>query len=459
MKKIISISFDIPGYSENYYPYTSSQSLLDADIIIFAPDFSGYSCYESYQGKPCYSEDVSFQLKEDTAHWHSEISAALQEGKTVFVFLSNYEEYFVHTGQKNYSGTGRSVRVMNIVSPYNNYAFLPVEIPSLVPKEGTEIKFGNNPIFASFWNEFKNFLKYESYIDGKIGFPLFFTKTGNKPLGGLFRLGKGNLVLLPLIIYPEKFTKYEKEEAYWTDKAVKFGHRLVQVLVDIDNALRGLIETTPPPEWSLKKEYQLEEETRLQTEIGKISNKIEKLTSDKNNLYDNLQREGLLRNLLFEKGKPLESAIIKALEILGYKAENYKEDSLEIDQVIISPEGNRFVGEAEGKDNAAINIDKFRQLESNIQEDLQREEVSEPAIGILFGNGYRLTDPEKRQAQFTDKCIKNAERLNAILIKTTDLFSVAKYIREKNDRQFAKKCREAIIKNRGKIVEFPKNES
>lgn len=39
MKKIISVGFDIPGYSENYYSYTSSQSLLDADIIIFEPDF------------------------------------------------------------------------------------------------------------------------------------------------------------------------------------------------------------------------------------------------------------------------------------------------------------------------------------------------------------------------------------------------------------------------------------
>lgn len=333
--------------------------------------------------------------------------------------------------------------------------FLPVQIPSLIPKEGMEIKFNNNPIFSTFWNEFRNFLKYESYIDGKIDSPLFFTKTGNKPLGGLFRLGKGNLVLLPLLFYPEKFTKYEKEEAYWTDKAVKFGHRLVQILIDIDNVLRGSVETTPLPEWSFKKEYQLEEEIKLQNEISKISKKIEKITSDKNILFDSLQREGLLRNLLFEKGKPLESSIIKALEILGYKAENYKEGSLEIDQVIVSPEGNRFIGEAEGKDNAAINIDKFRQLESNIQEDLQREEVLEPAIGILFGNGYRLTDPEKRQEQFTVKCIKNVERLNVVLIRTVDLFSAAKYIRENNDRQFARECREAIIKNRGKIAEFP----
>ena len=141
MKKIITIGFDIPGYSENYNPYNSSQSLLDADIIVFEPDFSCYSYYETFQGKPSYSEYESFQLKEDTMHWYSELSTALQDGKTVFVFMSKYNEVFVHTGQKQYSGSGRSTRVTNFVEPYNNYKFLPIEIPPLVPKEGTELRF------------------------------------------------------------------------------------------------------------------------------------------------------------------------------------------------------------------------------------------------------------------------------------------------------------------------------
>jgi len=456
MKKIITIGFDIPGYSENYKPYNSSQSLLDADIIVFEPNLSDYYCPENYQGKPCYSEDESFHLKEDTAHWYTEISTALQDGKTVFVVMGKYEGVFVRTGDKQYSGTGRSTRITEIVSSYNNYEFLPVEIPSLIPKEGTEIKFNNNPIFASLWNEFKNFFKYESYIDGKISTPLFFTKTGDKPIGGLFRVGKGNLVLLPSLRYPENFTRHNKGGDFWTDEAVKIGYRLVQILVDIDNVLRGTVETTPPPGWSNKKEYQLAKERELQKKISSISKKIEKLISEKNVLFNSLRQEGLIRNLLFEKGKPLENAIINSLEILGYDAENYDDGSLEIDQIIISPEGNRFIGETEGKDDGAVDIDKFRQLESNIQEDLQRKEVTEPAIGILFGNGFRLKDPQNREEQFTDKCIKNAERLNAILIRTSDLFKAVKYIKENNDKNFAKKCRETIIKSRGKIVEFPK---
>jgi len=73
-QKIISIGFDVPGFSECFKPYSSDQSLLDADIIIFEPDFSSYEHYEWYRDKPSYGEHVSFRIQEDTHHWHKEIS-------------------------------------------------------------------------------------------------------------------------------------------------------------------------------------------------------------------------------------------------------------------------------------------------------------------------------------------------------------------------------------------------
>jgi hypothetical protein len=58
--------------------------------------------------------------------------------------------------------------------------------------------------------------------------------------------------------------------------------------------------------------------------------------------------------------------------------------------VVFESEEGRLIGEAEGKDNKAINVDKLRQLSMNIHEDIQREEVTTPAKGVLFGNGYRF---------------------------------------------------------------------
>jgi len=455
MKRIITVGFEIPGLADRYEPYDSSQSLLDADIVVFSPELEHYHAGTSYQGEACYDEDVSFRLKEDSRRWRAELSTALADGKTVVVFLRRYESLFVHTGRKEYSGTGRNARVTAIVERYNNYAFLPVEIPRVVPKEGTEVKFGGHPVFATFWTDFRHHLKYECYFDEQVSAPLMFTTTGNKPVGALLSLGKGHLVLLPTLVYPDEFVDRSPGKALWTKEALEFGSRLVQALTDIDSALRSAVETTPAPEWAGKRPYSLQREIECRTQVERVSQEIQNLVSQRNVLLDDLRKEGLLRNLLFEKGKPLEDAIAQALGILGYKAERYEDGSLEIDHVIVSPEGDRFVGEAEGRDNARIAIDKFRQLESNIQEDLERDDVEGPAVGVLFGNGFRLTEPTERECQFTDKCMKNAQRLGAVLVPTSELFRAARYVKESGDEGFARECRKAMIGGRGAIVSFP----
>lgn len=461
MKNILSVGYQIPGYSDKYVPFNSDQSLLDADVIIFQPDFGVYSkdyLNPYYQGKPSFDENESFRIKEDSSHWKKELHTALVAGKTIFVFFSRFEEIVLHTGQRNYQGTGRNARIINIVSLSHNYTWFPVELPSIVPKSGSEIIFKNIPEFAILWKEFKSDFKYESYIDGKANIPIFVTKTGQKPVGAVFRIALGNLILLPPIRYDEEeFTKYDakKKESFWTKSALQFGDRLVKVLVDIDNVLSASVKKTPSPAWVHRNEYKTAEESLIRKAILQRSAQINKLLGKKTALESDLNEELILKDLLYEKGKPLQEAVKRALRTLGYKAEGFREEDLEIDQIFTSPEGNRFVGETEGKDNAAVSIDKFRQLESNIQEDLQREEVEEPAIGALFGDGFRLKIPEKRESQFTKKCLKNAERISVVLIQTADLFEVANYINGSGDKNFAAKCRKAILDGRGKIVIFP----
>src|SRR3989338_7490556 len=235
-KKIITIGFDLPGQSDSFHQYSTNQSLLDADIVVFETNFSDYHLDHSsepyFQGKPCYDKNSSFQLQEDTQHWCKELSTALEAGKTVFVFFRKFEEVFIHTGQNQSSGTGRNTRVTNAVTRYNNYQFSPIKLPTIIPKEGKEIVFKGHSVFSSFWTEFKDYLKYESYIDGEVRNPIFLTRTGEKVVGAVYRVGKGNLVLLPPLKYDEgEFSKYnsKKEQYFWTSKAVKFGNRLLQV--------------------------------------------------------------------------------------------------------------------------------------------------------------------------------------------------------------------------------------
>lgn len=61
---------------------------------------------------------------------------------------------------------------------------------------------------------------------------------------------------------------------------------------------------------------------------------------------------------------------------------------------------------------------------------------------------------------FTEHCLQGAISNNFILIKTTDLFFVIRDIKNCNDNkkveEYKKKCREAILNSKGKIVDFPR---
>lgn len=461
-KKILTVGYELPGHSDWYLGLSSKQSLLDAEIIVFESDLTDYArdyFNPTFQGKPRIADNVSFILKEDALYWKKELSTALNAGKTVFVFFRGLQEVYVDTGTVERSGTGRNAATRHLVESFDSYRFLPIDLPAIVPKEGREIEFSGSPVFSAFWSEFGASLKYESYLDDTVSNPLFLTKTGEKVVGALFRVGKGSLVLLPPIEYDEeKFTKYDakKQESLWTPEAQRFGDKLVRAMVAIDKTLRMCEDRTPSPDWTSNESFQLIEEVRLKKEIGEHDRQIGDLVAKKNEMLTQLDQTTRLRDLLYEKGKNLESAVVLGLRLLGYSAENYHDKWLEFDQVILSPEGQRFIGETEGKDSSAVNIDKFRQLSGNVQEDLRRDGVEEPAIGILFGNGFRLAEPSERPEQFTEKCIHTAESLNCILVRTPDLFRVAKYVQETGDASFAEECRRAISDGVGRVVDFPR---
>ena len=92
----------------------------------------------------------------------------------------------------------------------------------------------------------------------------------------------------------------------------------------------------------------------------------------------------------------------------------------------------------------------------NILEDFDRENVSEMAKGVLFGNAHRLLPLHERKEWFTAKCIAAAKRNGIALVRVPDLFFIVRYLSTNNDPEFAVECRKAILVTHGEIVEFPK---
>ncbi len=459
-KQIFTIGYTIPTLDENRVDFYSGASLMDADILLISPEsLSPRGDYGSWiefsAGGGCYNAPTSSEYEKKISHLKKEITDFLQSGKSVFIILSREESHMLSTGVSS------PRKGENLHSTYTktNYDFLPISIGTLVSAPGKNITFSGDSLFSDFYEKFKKNLEYQLYIENTNGAQILFTgKDRKKVLGAIFKVKSGNLIVLPYINYDEKkFTeiKGEDKKEYWTKEATQFGKSLVKVFVDIDKALRKGGDKTPPPDWTNEVDFQLAQEQALQKDLEKKTKEIEKLILQKNELLTKIDEEIKLRDLLFEKGKVLEDAVGIALEILGYKAENYNDGNLELDHVITSPEGDRFIGEVEGKDTSAVNIDKFRQLVVNIQEDLLRDEVENPAIGILFGNGFRLTKPSERSEQFTTKCMNTAKSSSCALVRTADLFVAAKYIKESGSKSFAKKCRAALKKGLGGIVAFP----
>lgn len=279
-------------------------------------------------------------------------------------------------------------------------------------------------------------------------------------MGAYLRKGRGAVLAVPNLDLGDDDRFLEERDVdgesgfYWTESGVAFGKRLITTLVAMADALASEVVGTPAPDWVQEDRYRLSAELEIEKKISEIIEKVTLFESERRELDIQLRSAGALRDLLFEQGKPLEGAVLEALGLLGFDAKGFQDADSEFDAIFTSPEG-RFLGEVEGRDNRPINIDKFSQLERNLNEDFARDEVAVFAKGVLFGNGFRLQAPAMRGDPFTEKCRTAAVRIGAALVNTPDLFSPCQYLKSHKDLDYAKKCREAMLNAMGAIVAFP----
>lgn len=456
-KRILTVGLELASSAAENTSFQSKVSLLDWDIVLLKPDISDFISGGTFQGKPSLYESASFQLKECCEHWRREIKQAVETGKTVIVYLSKLETVYIDTGQRQYSGTGRNQKTTRIMEEFDNYKSIPVTLtPVIATGNGMKLAEWTAEVLAPYWTEFESRSQYRVQLTDPKVQACIMTRTGDRPVGALYRSNSsaGTLLLLPDIdFYPETFIKEHEGEVTWTAEASKFAGRMLAAVVALDKALRSSIEVTPEPLWAAEPEFSLGIENALRVKLLDAEREVERAQRHKENLEDELRSAGLLRALLYEKGKPLENAIIEALRMLGFTANPFRETDSEFDVVFESQEG-RLIGEAEGKDSKAINIDKLRQLSMNIHEDLQRDSITKPAKPVLFGNAFRLVSLCDRADPFTEKCLSAAEASSTALVFTPDLFKLVQYLIAKADSEYAKACREALLSTSGR-VSFP----
>ncbi len=462
-KKILTVGFSLGTDDAEYAAFDEKTSLLDWDIILFRPDISSFLTYavnnSEFQGKLWLNNTKSFQLREACAHWRREIIQAVEAGKIVVVFLSKPEQVFVATGQTTTTGTGRNQKVTPHVELISNYAAIPINT-GWTATQGSAIVLNSSAgsqFLASYWKKFGPQSRYSVVWNDDAQGVCLTTQHGQKPVGILksVRSSAGALFLLPELDFSQEefFSEDDDEDEIWSAAGKQFASSLVGEIVAISKAVTSGSERTVEPTWATSEIFALPAEISLRKKLLIAEAEVERAQAAKDEIVGQLNEAGQLRGLLFENGKALEASIISALHILGFSAAQYQDDKSEFDAVFECQEG-RLLGEAEGKDNKAVNIEKLRQLSMNIHEDLQREEVQTAAKGILFGNGYRLTEPKDRPQQFTDKCINSAATMSIGLVRTDQLYSAARYLSAGYDEDYAHACRSAMINGVG-LIDLP----
>jgi hypothetical protein len=344
-----------------------------------------------------------------------------------------------------------------LVDLFSNYKCLPLDLEP-VNSKGTSVKLAPKgaDVLAPYWAEFAAYSEYCVLVQNSKYPPTLQTRNGDKTVGTLLRHEKsgGSIVCLPDIdFYRDDFLVSTDDDkgTDWTPDAQRFAARLVASIIALDAALHAEVEGTPEPAWAAESAFALSAELPLRSKLLEVESELERVQRVKEDVLRQLSEAGSLRALLYEKGKPLERAIIAGLKVIGFDAKPFREGDSEFDVVFESIEG-RLIGEAEGKDSKAINVDKLRQLSMNLHEDLQRDEVTTPAKGVLFGNPFRLTPPSERgEAPFTQKCILAAQSNGTALIATSELFYATQLLLSRPDEAFAAACRQALLTGVGLI--------
>lgn len=456
-KRILAVGLSLASDFIAHENFREKASLLDWDIVLFRPQFEEFDAFreEQFQGKPSYSDSGSFQLRECCSHWRREIKEAFDAGKTVVVFLPELEQIYVDTGKRDYSGTGRNRQTTRIVDSYDNYQAIPTELePAAVKGVGMKLATGANDVLGAYWKDFGARSSYNVVLRAKDIPAALLTKSGERVVGAIYRskVSTGALVLLPALDFDAD--EFFSSDLEWTDDARRFSAQLLTAIVGMDKAIRSTSDVTPEPAWASSEKFHLPQESELRARLALAETELEAAQRKKEAVEEELVVAGEFRRLLFEKGSALESSIISALRLLGFSAEGYRDSNSEFDVVFESEEG-RLIGEAEGKDSKAVNVDKLRQLAMNINEDLLREEVDRPAKPVLFGNGYRLTPIEDRSDPFTEKCRAAATQSSTALVATQDLFAPVQYLLANHDDDgYRRDCRLAILTATGRAV-FP----
>jgi hypothetical protein len=428
-----------------YSRFEAATSLLDYDVLIWDPEDALIPYFQyagTYAGLRSLSHDRSEALISDASRRRKEIDSFLELGRTLVVFLPPPAEWYVDTGEREYSGTGRNRQTTNVVTKVGISLLLPFTMKSTAAK-GSRIRVVAGDPFASFWRECKELFAYQAYLDEPFGTTLAVVEGTEHAVAAFAKVKNGRVLLLPQLLVPEPIERWwedesfdaadseekkEAEEALREEEAAAESERLfVDQLFEL---ISGLTTTTGDfaiPAWAetLLLPGESDQRAAIETgrrEVAKLLEEVEKSESRIAKLRH--------RKLLFAgTGEPFEQLVGQAFEALGCSVEEGAPGRT--DRIITRGE-HVLVTELKGKGKSAVEANAA-QLEKWVSDYLM--EHGKKPKPVLIVNAWRGKPLDKRtEDAFPHQMLKYATDRGHCLMTGLQLLGAWLDVEEHPDR-------------------------
>lgn len=411
-QKILGINtcFESLNY-DNFeeYPFSSHVSYLEYDAVLINADHIDL-CYEKsstspYQNKNLLSLKSSSQIVEDFSLIKEQLIELLKQGKNIYILMGYNDFCYIYTGEKQYSGTGKNRHTTNIVTPFDTYSFIPVDVhPTHVI--GERMEWNSNQPYSDFFKKTINLSYYSSYFEIDNAKCLANITGSNKVVASVVEYENGKIFFMPQPYYEDEY----ENEADWQ----MAGYEYLQAIFELNSRLSSKLDDYIFPAWSnkvliLNEGMELEKLYKEQKNLEKILTKIEKQK-------EKIKQIQKYKMLLTASGTDLEEIVKSVLLELDFELFDLAKGRSDI---IGRYNEINIVAEIKGVTKSAAEK-HAAQLEKWVAQYI--EENDEAPKPLLIVNGYCEMPIEKRTEDvFPHQMLKYAESREHALITTTQL--------------------------------------
>ncbi|QZH58860.1 hypothetical protein K1X22_21780 [Mycolicibacterium farcinogenes] len=429
--------------------FSSTHSMYDYDVVLWDPHRSVYTYDElhggytdrSFEGRRWLPEGDSARIKRDAERRGNEIVEFLKLGRTLVVFVPGDITVKIETGEKEYSGSGRSQKTTTILRDFDILdETLPLEVRRHF-SEGVDMEPMDSSI-GPMYRETVDYWMYGSVIESDHPVHPLLRVTGtDKVVAAEIDWGGGRIVLLPYLRVSEDESEDEDEDG--TSGGSEASR--VAELAAVDNLVVQWVLariTTEEVDWpSWIDEYQFQSELDRAPAISELQVKAAEIQAQLDHLLAEDAKDRQWKLLVAGSGTPLEIAVADALRVLGFDLQPVVPGRTDVRGTY---NGQWVVVETKGVSKSAAE-GYSAQLEKWVAEEVVAER---PPKGILIINAWQKKAPlERTQPAFPPQMLPYAEKRDHCLVTGLQLLSLARAALAQPDR--ADELASLLIKTTG----------